>query len=865
MFSGYYDYDDDYGRSYASEARRTSQYSSSLAAARPAQRATQQELDFTQHMLAFNPRSAQEVSTDLQTLPARSGSRTSYYSRFLPFILEDARATIASGLDKSRRHIYPPFRLTLTANVLAPKNAGNPWTLNFHGSIQTPDDNSPNMNVLILRLKQDNGQEKSVLALASENKDAKTVKAKVIISEGWAAYFSEQFKRGKSVQATYLGSVVTHQRMYEACTKATKPSCLLSIATGQLTLPAELPRTIFTQTTNNSQNTSNLNHSQRSAAEKFKQMSSGTLLLQGPPGTGKTTTLTSVLADAAATSTRTLVCAPSNKAVQVLADRFYATKPEEKMILVGVQDKIPQGLKPISLHSWVDNLLGILKDATNESRTLLTATAPKKKNEKRKPNDVITSLSQISRLLVVSVHNEKLNRYAIVGNTETIRKIHDLIKTLKTLLTNQIQLVDTGKFLDEYPTILPEISSALTHLIQYIESIKNKLSASREEIESKLLNNATIIFSTLSVSGRQAILEMNDVNTLIVDEAGQSVEAETLIAFQHNPQKVLLVGDTKQLPATVISQAAKDKHYDWSMMWRLAEECRQPSLMITEQYRMHPEICQWPSQKYYQGRLTTAASLTFNCSADGLNRPYAFYAMSAQQNKEGKVGNSTFNQKEVDYVSDIVKKLRETDNTSTIGVITFYMAQKDKISDSLKQKHLINNVKVSTVDGFQGDECDIVIISFVRSNRSNTVGFVDDFRRLNVAITRAKSTLIMLGDKETLQAGSTEIQALITDAQQRGRLFTEQQLKTHIQPPVAETQSAAHASSGTSHSLSKKPKPKKVAATAFAASSSSATQPLQAAKQDDTKGKLTGKNCRFFNGKPNSCRKGSECKFQHSA
>jgi hypothetical protein len=153
MFSGYDYYDDDdYGRSYASEARRTSQHSSSLATARPAQRTTQKELDFTQHMLAFNPRSAQGVSTDLQSLPVRAGSRTSYYSRFLPFILEDARATIASGLDKSRRHIYSPFRLTLTANVVAPKNAGNPWTLNFHGSIQTPDDNSPNMNILILRL-----------------------------------------------------------------------------------------------------------------------------------------------------------------------------------------------------------------------------------------------------------------------------------------------------------------------------------------------------------------------------------------------------------------------------------------------------------------------------------------------------------------------------------------------------------------------------------------------------------------------------------------------------------------------------------------------------------------------------------------
>jgi senataxin len=128
------------------------------------------------------------------------------------------------------------------------------------------------------------------------------------------------------------------------------------------------------------------------------------------------------------------------------------------------------------------------------------------------------------------------------------------------------------------------------------------------------LSKADVIFATLSVCGRPNMSKIGCIDVLIVDEAGQSVEAEALIAIQHHPKRVILVGDTKQLPATVSSSIAKEKGYNRSLMERFE---LQPSnsgriLMLTEQFRMDQNICSWPSQQYYAGRLLTALQVPKN-------------------------------------------------------------------------------------------------------------------------------------------------------------------------------------------------------------------------------------------------------------
>jgi len=268
--------------------------------------------------------------------------------------------------------------------------------------------------------------------------------------------------------------------------------------------------------------------------------------------------------------------------------------------------------------------------------------------------------------------------------------------------------------------------------------------------------------------------------TLIVDEAGQSVEAETLIAFQHQPNKVLLVGDTKQLPATVMSPLAKEKDYDRSMMERL-EQAKQPKLMLETQYRMDPEICAWPSNRYYGGHLQTADHLLSNPNiSSGLTQPIAFYDISS--GREDRGGTSRFNEKEADYVLQAIRKIRETDQESRIGVITFYAAQVEAIKEMLQRldQNIKQKVSVDTVDGFQGDEREIIILSSVCANNKKDIGFLNDPRRLNVAITRAKQTLIVLGHARTLESRASDIKTMITDLRARGKFFTEQQLNQFL-------------------------------------------------------------------------------------
>jgi senataxin len=271
---------------------------------------------------------------------------------------------------------------------------------------------------------------------------------------------------------------------------------------------------------------------------------------------------------------------------------------------------------------------------------------------------------------------------------------------------------------------------------------------------------------------------MEDVYTLIVDEAGQSIEAETLLAFQRNPRKVLLVGDTKQLPATVTSPMAEKTHYDWSMMLRLSEKCGMVPEMLTTQYRMPLAICQHPSRQYYEGRLITAQSVFERPPRkESFHQTYAIYDIKSNESRKF---SSFLNVAEANHVLKIVKHIRSTDKLSSIGVITFYLAQQRELQTGAKKQNLQHGLQISTVDGFQGDECDIIIISCVRSNCNNTIGFVRDGRRLNVAITRAKFTLIILANTSVMEKGSAETKALITDAKNRGLICSEKDLRERL-------------------------------------------------------------------------------------
>jgi len=190
--------------------------------------------------------------------------------------------------------------------------------------------------------------------------------------------------------------------------------------------------------------------------------------------------------------------------------------------------------------------------------------------------------------------------------------------------------------------------------------------------------------------------------------------------------------------------------------------------------------------------LKTAASLDFDAvDRNSLFRPYTFYNMGENGNLMQKKGTSSYNPKEAEYVAKVVKSCQQQFPHKEIGIITFYTAQVKEIQNALTKAkcHELNKIRVSSVDSFQGGEADIIILSFVRAPESQRkkggVGFVNDFRRLNVALTRAKSTLIMLGHAKTLgQEMGSSLQKLIEDAKSRGHFYEENELRERLLPPM---------------------------------------------------------------------------------
>lgn len=499
------------------------------------------------------------------------------------------------------------------------------------------------------------------------------------------------------------------------------------------------------------QNTGNLNTTQQKAISDFAQLDQGLQLLQGPPGTGKTTTIIELLKMLCQKKTRILVCAPSNKAVQVLAKRFLETYPEIPMALAGIEEKLPKELRDIFIHTWGKDIQTKIKFIYAEIVQL------KKQGLNLKP--------QQAKKLLKNGYQEYINILSKLKRM-TSQLYFDERQLFKQAMDSYFTILDT-----KASSSVQQVGIELDKLMNIMAHLYHKLQG---DVELMLLNHAQVIFATLCVSGRNAMQKMDPVDALIVDEAAQALEPEILIAFQHQPKKCLLVGDTKQLPALVQSERAKQYHLDWSMMWRLMEENNYPYTRLTTQYRMHPAIRSWPSSQYYENKLTDGDNVK-NRDLPALPAIFMPYAFIDIMSHEQERNHSYYNEKEATYILRLLKHLRDQhkiDVEKRVGIITGYAAQVELIRNKLRNNGM-DKVLVHTVDGYQGDECDFILISFVRSNHRSTIGFLKDFRRLNVAITRARLSLIMLGNKKTLMTAHSDIKIMLQDAEQRQCIFEE--------------------------------------------------------------------------------------------
>ena len=316
----------------------------------------------------------------------------------------------------------------------------------------------------------------------------------------------------------------------------------------------------------------------------------------------------------------------------------------------------------------------------------------------------------------------------------------------------------------------------------------------------KKLSGCHVICTTLSGAGSKAFAEavsrdefpQSEFDAVIIDEACQGSEMACLIPLKFNPNAVVLVGDPNQLPVMTFSKDAERCKADRSLFERLLEN-GWPIHLLRYQYRMHDAIAAFPSRMFYDNKLITSDCVKNRDPALWHHHdafpPYLFWNLGGvmKRGKNGGLSNTAEAQFVYRLLSSLKRAFRNVREIS-IGVISFYNNQVSLINEKLKSDktllHWMSNnqitLQVSTVDGFQGSEKDIIILSCVRSrwhgkNSRNEIGFLKDFRRVNVALTRAKHSLWILGNADLLNTDGLW-NSLLTDAQDRNLIADSSEL-----------------------------------------------------------------------------------------
>lgn len=299
------------------------------------------------------------------------------------------------------------------------------------------------------------------------------------------------------------------------------------------------------------------------------------------------------------------------------------------------------------------------------------------------------------------------------------------------------------------------------------ESARNRLSRLRDRateleilINADLFDSARVIASTL-VSSNHRLLNGRRFPTLFIDEAAQALEAACWIAIR-KADRVVLAGDHCQLPPTIKCIEAARGGLDKTLMEKVVERKPTAVSLLKMQYRMHEAIMRFPSEWFYHGELEAAPEIRFRGILD-YDTPMNWIDTSELDFKEEFVGESfgRINKQEADlllqelekYINRIGKQ-RILDEKIDFGLISPYKAQVQYLRGKIKGNSFLRPfrslITVNTVDGFQGQERDVVFISLVRANEDGQIGFLNDLRRMNVAITRARMKLVILGDATTL-------------------------------------------------------------------------------------------------------------------
>ena len=291
--------------------------------------------------------------------------------------------------------------------------------------------------------------------------------------------------------------------------------------------------------------------------------------------------------------------------------------------------------------------------------------------------------------------------------------------------------------------------------------LRDRATALEIQINSELFDGAHVIASTL-VSSNHRLLNGRRFGTLFIDEAAQALEAACWIAIR-KADRVVLAGDHCQLPPTIKCYEAARGGLERTLMEKVVSNKPAVVSLLKVQYRMHEEIMKFPSQWFYNGELEAASEVRYRGILDW-DTPIHWIDTSEMDFKEEFVGETfgRINKAEADLLLSELKIYinrisgnRILEEKIDFGIISPYKAQvqylRNKIKADASLKPYRSLFTVNTVDGFQGQERDVIFISLVRANEEGQIGFLNDLRRMNVAITRARMKLVILGEAETLK------------------------------------------------------------------------------------------------------------------
>ena len=274
------------------------------------------------------------------------------------------------------------------------------------------------------------------------------------------------------------------------------------------------------------------------------------------------------------------------------------------------------------------------------------------------------------------------------------------------------------------------------------------------DIEDEIISEANIVLSTINNSADER-LKNYFFSYVLIDEAAQALEPEIILPLIHQAQMVVLIGDDKQLGPVVHSQEAKNDGLGMSLFERLHFIYKDAPFitLLNEQYRMSEKLYEFPNMKFYENKMLTKTKILLDKNImNNFPFPNGFPILFINVTGLEEIENKSYhNSQEVLYVYKCVNELIKNNvELKDIGVLPFYSAQKQRLYEKFYTKEKYQELKIDSVDGFQGMELDYIILSTVRSNSEGNLGFLKVDNRLNVALTRARKGLIIIGNAKCL-------------------------------------------------------------------------------------------------------------------